>query len=139
VARPQACIDPHQIAHRKSVPSSRAEMNGRFNNTLGGSMDMDLAQRIAAHPRYQELKAKRTSFGWWLTLAMMVAYYGFILLVAFNKEFLSQRLGSGVMTVGIPIGFGVIVFTVVITAIYVKRANREFDDLTADIAKAVLK
>jgi uncharacterized membrane protein (DUF485 family) len=102
-------------------------------------MDMDLAQRIAAHPRYKELKAKRTSFGWWLTLAMMVAYYGFILLVAFNKEFLSQRLGSGVMTVGIPIGFGVIVFTVVITAIYVKRANREFDDLTADIAKAVLK
>ena len=43
------------------------------------------------------------------------------------------------MTVGIPIGFGVIVFTIVITAIYVKRANSEFDDLTADIAKAVLK
>ena len=102
-------------------------------------MEVDLARRIAAHPKYRELKAKRTSFGWWLTLAMMVAYYGFILLVAFNKEFLSQRLGSGVMTVGIPIGFGVIVFTVVITAIYVKRANREFDDLTADIAKAVLK
>jgi len=102
-------------------------------------MEIDLAKRIAANPKYQELKAKRTSFGWWLTLAMMVAYYGFILLVAFNKEFLSQRLGSGVMTVGIPIGFGVIVFTVVITAIYVKRANREFDDLTADIAKAVLK
>ena len=102
-------------------------------------MEIDLAKRIAANPKYQELKAKRTSFGWWLTLAMMVAYYGFILLVAFNKEFLSQRLGSGVMTVGIPIGFGVIVFTVVITAIYVKRANREFDDQTADIAKAVLK
>jgi len=102
-------------------------------------MEVDLARRIAAHPKYRELKAKRTSFGWWLTLAMMVVYYGFILLVAFNKEFLAQRIGSGVMTVGIPIGFGVIVFTVVITAIYVKRANREFDDLTADIAKAVLK
>jgi uncharacterized membrane protein (DUF485 family) len=102
-------------------------------------MEVDLARRIAAHPKYRELKAKRTSFGWWLTLAMMVVYYGFILLVAFNKEFLSQRIGSGVMTIGIPIGFGVIVFTVVITAIYVKRANREFDDLTAEIAQAVLK
>jgi uncharacterized membrane protein (DUF485 family) len=102
-------------------------------------MEPDLAQRIAAHPKYQELKAKRTSFGWWLTLAMMVVYYGFILLVAFNKEFLSQRLGAGVMTIGIPIGFGVIVFTIVITAIYVKRANSEFDDLSAAIAKAVLK
>ena len=102
-------------------------------------MDMQLAQQIAAHPKYQELKTKRTSFGWWLTLAMMVVYYGFILLVAFNKEFLSQRLGDGVMTMGIPIGFGVILFTIVITAIYVRRANSEFDDLNADIAKAVLK
>jgi uncharacterized membrane protein (DUF485 family) len=102
-------------------------------------MELDLAQRIAAHPKYQELKAKRTSFGWWLTLAMMVVYYGFILLVAFNKEFLSQRMGEGVMTIGIPIGFGVIIFTIVITAIYVKRANSEFDELSAAIAKAVLK
>jgi uncharacterized membrane protein (DUF485 family) len=102
-------------------------------------MDIDLARRIASEPKYQELKAKRTRFGWWLTLAMMVVYYGFILLVAFDKEFLAQRLGAGVMTVGIPVGFGVIVFTIVITAIYVKRANREFDDLAADVAKAVLK
>jgi uncharacterized membrane protein (DUF485 family) len=102
-------------------------------------MELELARRIAAHPKYQELKRKRTSFGWWLTLAMMVVYYGFILLVAFNKEFLSQRLGAGVMTVGIPLGFGVIVFTIIITAIYVRRANSEYDDLAADIAKAVLK
>jgi uncharacterized membrane protein (DUF485 family) len=102
-------------------------------------MDDDLVQRIASNPKYQELKAKRSSYGWWLTLAMMVVYYGFILLVAFNKPFLSQRLGAGVMTLGVPIGFGVIVFTIVITAIDVKRANKEFDDLTADITKAVLK
>jgi len=102
-------------------------------------MEIDLARRIASDPNYQELKAKRSRFGWWLTLAMMVVYYGFILLVAFDKEFLAQRMGAGVMTIGIPIGFGVIVFTVVITAIYVKRANREFDDLTAAVAKAVLK
>ena len=102
-------------------------------------MEDDLVQRIASNPKYQELKAKRTSYGWWLTLAMMVVYYGFILLVAFNKPFLSQRMGEGVMTIGVPIGFGVILFTIVITAIYVRRANSEFDDLTADITKAVLK
>ena len=102
-------------------------------------MEMDLANRIASHPKYQELKAKRSSFGWVLTALMMVVYYGFIVLVAFDKEFLAQRLGTGVMTLGIPIGFGVIVFTIVITAIYVRRANSEFDDLTAAITKAVLK
>jgi uncharacterized membrane protein (DUF485 family) len=102
-------------------------------------MDDDLVTRISNLPQYRELRAKRTGFGWWLTLAMMVVYYGFILLVAFGKPFLSQRLGDGVMTIGIPIGFGVIVFTVAITAYYVRRANREFDDLTVAISKAVLK
>jgi len=102
-------------------------------------MDTELVTQIANNPNYQALKARRTRFGWWLTLAMMIAYYGFILLVAFNKNFLSQKLGAGVMTVGIPIGFGVIVFTVVITAYYVNRANREFDALSDAIAKEVLK
>ena len=102
-------------------------------------METTLADKIAAHPKYRELKAKRSSFGWTLTILMMIVYYGFILLVAFNKEFLSQRLGDGVMTIGIPIGFGVIVFTIVITAIYVKRANTEFDDLSNAVAQAVTK
>jgi uncharacterized membrane protein (DUF485 family) len=43
------------------------------------------------------------------------------------------------MTWGIPIGFGVIVFTIAITAYYVNRANREFDDLAEAVRKAVLK
>ena len=102
-------------------------------------MDTELVARIANNPNYQALRAKRTRFGWWLTLVMMIAYYGFILLVAFNKNFLSQKLGAGVMTVGIPLGFSVIVFTIVLTAYYVNRANREFDVLSDAIAKEVLK
>ena len=102
-------------------------------------MESELAKRIARDPKYQELKARRTRFGWTLTLAMMVVYYGFILLVAFNKPFLAQKLGAGVMTMGIPIGFGVIVFTIVITAYYVNRANAEFDALSDAVAKGALK
>ena len=102
-------------------------------------METELVDRIASSPLYKKLKAKRTRFGWLLTFAMMVVYYGFILLVAFNKEFLAQRIGSGVITIGLPIGFGVILFTIVITAIYVFRANSEYDDLTAAIAKEALK
>jgi uncharacterized membrane protein (DUF485 family) len=109
------------------------------NTTTGDAMEMDLANRIAAHPKYQELKSKRTSFGWTLTAMMMVVYYGFIGLIAFDKSFLAQKMGTGVMTIGMPIGFGVIVFTVVITGIYVRRANSEFDDLTEEIKKAVTK
>jgi uncharacterized membrane protein (DUF485 family) len=102
-------------------------------------MDADLTQRILRDPRYLELKAKRSRFGWWLTLAMLVVYYGFILLVAFDKPFLATKLGAGVTTVGMPLGLAVIVFTVLITGLYVRRANSEYDALTEQITKAALK
>ena len=102
-------------------------------------MEIDLTTRILNDPRYQELKAQRSRFGWCLTLAMLVVYYGFILLVAFAKPFLATRLGAGVTTVGMPIGLAVIVFTVLITGLYVRRANSEYDALTEQIAKAALK
>ena len=102
-------------------------------------MDASLAARIAADPNYQQLKSKRSRFGWSLTLAMLIVYYGFILLIAFRKDVLAARIGDGVMTWGIPIGFGVIVFTIAITAVYVRRANSEFDELSEKIKQEVLK
>jgi len=93
----------------------------------------DITQRIRANPKYQELKRKRNTFGWTLTLCMFVVYYGYIALIAFNKEFLSQPIGTGVTTIGVPIGMGVIIFTVLITGLYVRRANSEFDRLTREI------
>jgi uncharacterized membrane protein (DUF485 family) len=102
-------------------------------------MQTDLTTRVAQDPHYQELKSKRSSFGWWLVLAMMVVYYGFILLVAFNKPFLATPLGQGVTTIGMPIGLGIIIFTVAITALYVRRANGEFDALTEQITRRALE
>jgi uncharacterized membrane protein (DUF485 family) len=98
-----------------------------------------VVDKIQNNPKYLELRKKRTSFGWLLTLLMMVVYYGYIALIAFNKPFLAQPIGAGVTTLGIPIGMGVIVFTVVITAIYVRRANSEFDALTTEILKDAAK
>lgn len=100
-------------------------------------MEEDLVRRIATHPKYLELRHKRTRFGWTLAVLMLIVYYGFVLLVAFDKSFLARRMGEGVMTLGMPIGFGVIVFTVAITAYYVRRANAQFDALTDAVAKAV--
>lgn len=102
-------------------------------------MSDNVVARIRANPKYQELKRKRSSFGWWLTLLMMVVYYGYIALIAWNKPFLAQPLGNGVTTLGVPIGMGVIVFTIIITGIYVRRANGEFDQLTREILEDVSK
>jgi uncharacterized membrane protein (DUF485 family) len=98
-----------------------------------------IVAKIEANPKYHELRRKRNSFGWLLTIIMMVVYYGYISLIAFNKPFLAQPIGAGVTSVGIPIGMGVIIFTIVITGIYVRRANDEYDRLTAEILKEASK
>ena len=102
-------------------------------------MSDPIVDKILRDPKYQELQAKRNRLAIILTILMLVVYYGYISLIAFDKEFLAQPIGSGVTTLGIPIGFGVIVFTVLITGIYVRRANGEFDKLTKEILKDASK
>ncbi len=94
-----------------------------------------IVERIQRNPRYLELRSKRNRIGIVLTVLMLLVYYGYIALIAFDKAFLARPVGDGVTTLGIPIGLFVIVFTVVITGIYVRRANREFDALTEQILK----
>jgi uncharacterized membrane protein (DUF485 family) len=95
--------------------------------------------KIEANPKYHELKKKRNAFGWMLTILMLIVYFGYIALIAFNKPFLAQPIGNGVTTIGIPIGLGVIVFTIIISGIYVRRANSEFDALTREILEEASK
>ena len=102
-------------------------------------MEDKLVQRIKADPDYHTLVSRRSTYGWVLSVVMLVVYYGYILLIAFKRDLLATKIGSGVTTWGIPIGLFVIVFTVVITGIYVRRANGEFDELTARIRQKALQ
>lgn len=95
--------------------------------------------KIQNNPKYLELRSKRNRLGVTLTILMMVVYYGYISLIAFDKEFLAKPIGAGVMSLGIPIGMGVIIFTIAITGLYVRRANGEFDALTKEILKEASK
>jgi len=102
-------------------------------------MQDSLVGKIEAHPKYAQLKQRRNKLGLVLTVLMLVVYYGYIALIAFDKPFLAKPLGAGVMSVGVPVGMAVIVFTIVITGIYVRRANSEYDQLTQDILKDIAK
>lgn len=98
-------------------------------------MEHDVVQRVKADPNYQKLVKTRSRYGWMLAWAVMIVYYGFTALNAFDKPFMAAKIGDGVMSRGVPLGLFVIVFTVAITGIYVRRANREFDALTEAIHK----
>ena len=98
-----------------------------------------VVEKIQRHPKYQELRAKRNPLGVVLTILMLVVYYGYIGLIAFDKPFLAKPIGAGVTSLGIPIGMGVIIFTIAITVYYVRIANNKFDALTEEIMKDVTK
>ncbi len=93
-------------------------------------------ERIASHPAYQRLRQSRNRLGWILTVLMLLAYYGYIGLIAFDKAFLATPVSEGgITTIGIPIALGLMVFTILITGFYVRRANKEFDQLTQQIVE----
>lgn len=95
-------------------------------------------QRIENSARFKELVRKRQSFALLLSLIMLVLYVGFILLIAFAPGWLGTPLHEGTnVTRGIPIGVGLIVVSFLLTAIYVWRANGEFDRLTKQILSEV--
>jgi uncharacterized membrane protein (DUF485 family) len=102
---------------------------------IGDKVDQDIVQRVKNDPNYHKLKETRSRYGWMLTWAVMIVYYGFTCLNAFDKPFMASKIGSGVMSWGVPLGLFVILFTVAVTAIYVRRANSEFDALTDAIQK----
>jgi len=100
----------------------------------------DTLDRITANPKFLEFVAMRSTYGIIMAIVSAAAYYGFILLVAFDKEFLAKKIGEGyTMSIGVPIGVGVIIFTIVLTWIYVRRANTEFDAINEALIKEAQK
>ncbi len=100
-------------------------------------MAEDFSERVKRDPQFRELVARRSRFAWVLSAAMLIIYFGFIFIIAFAPKLLAIPLGSGVTTVGIPVGLLVIVSAFVLTGIYVRRANSEFDSVTRQIIERV--
>ena len=84
-------------------------------------------EALASDPRYVELVRRRGRFTWTLTALMLVVYFGFILLIAFDKAWLARPIGAGVTSLGIPVGLAVILVAILLTGLYVRRANGEYD------------
>jgi uncharacterized membrane protein (DUF485 family) len=95
-------------------------------------MDARTAARIRANPQFVKLEKTRRDFGWTLSIIMLVIYYGFIALVAFFPSVIGVSV-AGNITVGLVLGIAVILSAIVLTGIYVLRANSQFDDLSAQV------
>lgn len=96
-------------------------------------MDETALARLRANPDFIELERARGTLGWTLTAIMLVVYFGFVLLVAFAPNIVAIPV-AGITTLGFPLGLGVILIAILLTGLYVLRANAVFDALTQRIA-----
>jgi uncharacterized membrane protein (DUF485 family) len=98
------------------------------------------AGKIQKNPKYHQLIKQRDTLAWTLTVLVLIIYFGFILAVAFAPGFLTQPISAtSVIPVGMLIGVGVIVASIVLTGIYVYRANTVFDALIHEIIQEAAK
>ena len=97
-------------------------------------MSDDELARVMRDPRYVSLVKRRGRFTWVLTSIVLAAFFGFILLVAFDKALLARPIGDGVTSLGIVLGFSLILLAILLTGLYVRRANIEFDPLVEGLA-----
>lgn len=102
--------------------------------------NVDAVRAMLANPRFQALVRARSRLGWSLTAVIFVVYFGFILLVAFNKEdggILSTRVGGGTTSIAILAGLGILVFTFLLNGLYILIANSKFDRMTDELRQEV--
>ena len=90
--------------------------------------------RIRQDPKFAELVSKRTRLAIVLSLIVLVPYYTFMMITAFNPALLAQPISDGsIITIGWPVGAAIIIGSWLTTAVYVRRANGEFDKLNKEI------
>ncbi len=93
-------------------------------------MSSEIYARIQKNPIFTELVTKRERLAWRLTGLVLFLFFGLFMTVAFNPSILAIRLGDSFVTTGLLIGLSQFVLFWVLTAVYVSRANSEFDALT---------
>jgi len=99
-------------------------------------MSNPIYDRVRENPKFQVLVKRRGRLALLLSAVVLVAYYSFMMVVAFAPDLLRAPLGEGdALTVGVPVGVAIIVVSWLLTGVYSHFANGPFDALNKDIVR----
>ena len=103
-------------------------------------MSSEMYEHMRTNPKFQKLITRRGRFAWTLAFIVLAMFYGFVLVVAFRPAILGRPIMQGSMvTIGVAVELFMFIFFWILTAVYVIRANGEFDELTAELIKDAWK
>jgi len=97
-----------------------------------GAIPSGIVARIEADPDFATLTRQRSRLGLSVVAAIIVIYFGYILLLAFAPALMRTHVTSSI-TLGFPLGLGVLVITFLLVAIYVGRSAAVLDPACARI------
>jgi uncharacterized membrane protein (DUF485 family) len=92
------------------------------------------AQEFVNSDRFKKLVSKRWSFSFIMLILLFIIYFGFVFLVALDKDFMVKLVAPN-LTMGIVLVFGVIVGAWLLTIIYVIWANTVYDKEVEELKK----
>jgi uncharacterized membrane protein (DUF485 family) len=102
--------------------------------------DSITCERVRNNPKFHELVRKRSRLALILSVIVLAAYYGFMMVVAFAPHLLHAPLTQGAsLTIGVPVGAGIIVVSWLLTGLYSYFANGAFETLNNDVVREVLE
>lgn len=97
-------------------------------------MDIKKANEILQSAAFKKLVKTRWIISLAFTFVMLFVYVGFLLVIAYNKDFLKMPIGDSV-NLAIVVGLGVIIFSWLLTGVYVYWANNYYDSDVDKIKK----
>lgn len=97
-----------------------------------------VAAKVLAHPKFQTMARQKSILGWTFSAIVFAVYVSFILVIGVAPEIFATKIHPEATTTwGIYIGIFVIVFSFVVTAIYVHIANGKFEQMTREVVAEV--
>ncbi|XXQ67500.1 DUF485 domain-containing protein [Neisseriaceae bacterium B1] len=101
--------------------------------------EKELAEKVLANPKFQAMARQKSIVGWTFSAIMFFVYVAFIVIIGADPALFAQKVSeSGVTTVGIYVGVFVIVFSFLITLVYVSLANGRYENLTQEVIQEVM-
>ncbi|MGE5545472.1 MAG: DUF485 domain-containing protein [Solirubrobacterales bacterium] len=97
-------------------------------------MSDHIYERVVNHPKFGELLAKRNRFSLLLSAIVLGVYYPFVLIAALKPAVFASPVAEGLTwPLGLVAGFAIQMFAFLMTGVYVRRANTEFDAMNRTI------
>lgn len=101
--------------------------------------EKQLAEKVLAHPKFQSMARQKALIGWGFSAVIFAVYVAFIWVIGTSPALLAQKISSSsISTLGIYVGIGVIIFSFLITLVYVALANGKFEKMTQEVVQEVM-